>query len=200
VHLLYVLDKTVRNSRLGKETEERYLDYIKGYLTPYYAAKVGQDIQTAYLDSYDEYGQSLFDRYILFADHWVQDTDYRDIDTGQMYDRAILNKELEKIEKPAEIANPKDFRHEVVNFALRYQAGHEGRNPSWTAYEKLKRVIQATMFSKTQDLLPVISFTGKGNKEDAKKHEAFVARMVETGYTERQVRRLVEWHQRVVTS
>jgi serine protein kinase len=200
VHLLYVLEKTVTNGRLPKDTETRYLDYVKEYLVPYYATKVGQDIQTAYLDSYNEYGQSLFDRYIVFADHWVQDNDYRDVDTGQMFDRNILNKELEKIEKPAEIANPKDFRHEVVNYALRYQAKHDGKNPDLTAYEKLKRVIQATMFSKTQDLLPVISFTGKGNKEDQSKHDAFVARMMEIGYTERQVRRIVDWHMRVQNS
>ena len=200
VHLLYVLEKTIESSRLTKETHERYMEYVKSYLVPYYASKVGQDIQTAYLDSYDEYGQSLFDRYIVFADHWVQDNDYRDVDTGQMFDRDILNKELEKIEKPAEIANPKDFRHEIVNYALRYQATHGGKNPAWTSYEKLRRVVQATMFSKTQDLLPVISFTGKGNKDDQKKHDAFVARMVELGYTERQVRRIVDWHMRVVNS
>jgi serine protein kinase len=53
------------------------------------------------------------------------------------------------------------------------------------------------MFSKTQDLLPVISFTGQGNKADKDKHQSFVDRMVELGYTERQVRRIVEWHSRV---
>jgi serine protein kinase len=200
VHLLYVLEKTVSKSRLSQETERTYMDYIKEYLTPYYAKKVGKDIQTAYLDSYDEFGQSMFDRYIVFADHWVQDNDYRDVDTGQMYDRTTLNKELEKIEKPAEIANPKDFRHEVVNYALRHQAKNDGANPKWTAYEKLRRVIENTMFSKTKDLLPVISFNGQGNKEDKSKHESFIARMMEMGYTERQTRRLVEWHLRTSMS
>lgn len=200
VHLLYVLEKTVAHSRFPKDTTEKYLEYIKEYLIPYYAAKVGKDIQTAYLDSYDEFGQALFDRYIVFADHWVQDNDYRDVDTGQMFDRELLNKELEKIEKPAEISNPKDFRHEIVNFALRHQATHGGSNPKWTSYEKLKRVIESTMFAKTQDLLPVISFTGQGNKSDKKKHDSFVLRMQELGYTERQVRRIVEWHMRVVNS
>lgn len=197
VHLLYVIEKTVGRSRLPTEIKEKYLDYLKAYLVPYYAHKVGKDIQTAYLDSYQEFGQSLFDRYIMFADHWVQDNDYRDVDTGQMFNREALDKELQKVEKPAEIANPKDFRHEVVNFALRYQASHAGRNPNWASYEKLRKVIEATMFSKTQDLLPVISFTGQGNKEDKTKHESFVARMVELGYTERQVKRVVEWHMRV---
>ncbi len=200
VHLLYVLERTIEKGRMPKETAEKYLDYIKEYLVPYYAQKVGKDIQTAYLDSYQEYGQSLFDRYIMFADHWVQDNDYRDVDTGQMFDREALNKELEKIEKPAEIANPKDFRHEVVNFALRYQARHDGKNPEWTAYEKLRRVIEATMFSKTQDLLPVISFSGQGNKEDKTKHESFINRMIELGYTERQTRRITEWHLRIINS
>jgi len=198
VHLLYVLEKTILKSRLPVDTADKYLTYIKDYLSPDYAVKVGKDIQTAYLDSYQEFGQSLFDRYILFADHWIQDNDYRDPDTGQMFDRSMLNKELEHIEKQAEIANPKDFRHEVVNFALRYQAQNGGKNPSWTAYEKLRRVIENTMFSKTQDLLPVISFTGQGKKEDKKKHESFVNRMMELGYTERQVRRVVEWHMRTL--
>jgi len=200
VHLLYVLEKTVESSRLPEATVEKYLEYIKGYLVPYYAHKVGKDIQTAYLDSYSEYGQSMFDRYIMIADHWVQDTDYRDPDTGHMFNREALNKELEKIEKPAEISNPKDFRHEVVNYALRHQAKHDGANPKWTAYEKLRRVIEATMFSKTKDLLPVISFNGQGNSDDKKKHESFVNRMVELGYTERQVRRLTDWHLRVSQS
>ena len=200
VHLLYVLEKTIKKERLADEKEEIYLDFLKSHLAPEYAKQVGKDIQTAYLDSYDEYGQSLFDRYIVFADHWVQDNDYRDPDTGQMFDRRALNNELEKLEKAAGIANPKDFRHEVVNFALRYQAGHQGQNPGWKGYEKLRQVIEHTMFSKTEDLLPVISFQGTGSSGDKKKHKAFVERLVSMGYTERQVRRLCEWHLRVVKS
>jgi predicted Ser/Thr protein kinase len=200
VHLLYVLEKTVNASRLPKDTQEKYLDYIKEYLIPYYAKKVEQDIQAAFLDSYDEFGQAMFDRYVMFADHWVQDNDYRDVDTGQMFNREGLNKELEKIEKPAEIANPKDFRHEVVNFCLRKQAKNDGKNPDWKSYEKLKRVIESSMFSKTQDLLPVISFSGQGNKSDKKKHDSFVERMKELGYTERQTRRVTEWQVRVKNS
>lgn len=200
VHLLYILEKTVTKSRLSQDLVDAYLVYIKDYLVPDYAKKVGKDIQTAYLDSYQEFGQSLFDRYILFADHWIQDNDYRDADTGQLFDREALNAELESIEKPAEISNPKDFRHEIVNFALRHQARHDGKNPAWTAYEKLRRVIEANMFSKTQDLLPVISFTGHGKNSDKSKHESFVNRMKELGYTERQVRRVTEWHMRVLKS
>lgn len=200
VHMLYILEKTVLKQRYPDDLKNKYIAYIKQYLATDYLKKVEKDIQTAYLDSYGEYGQSLFDRYILFADYWIQDNNYRDPDTNQMFDRQTLNKELEKVEKPAEISNPKDFRHEIVNFALRYRAQHGGKNPDWTSYEKLRRVIEVNMFSKTQDLLPVISFTGQGNKEDKSKHESFVKRMQELGYTERQVRRIVEWQTRAMKS
>ena len=54
----------------------------------------------------------------------------KDADTGQLLNRELLNQELTKIEKPAGIANPKDFRNEVVKFALRARATHGGKNPS----------------------------------------------------------------------
>ena len=47
-----------------------------------------------------------------------------------MFDRGSLNAELEKIEKPAGIANPKDFRNEIVNFVLRARANNAGNNPA----------------------------------------------------------------------
>ena len=94
-----------------------------------YAEFIGKEIQTAYLESYSEYGQNIFDRYVTYADYWIQDHEYRDTDTGEVFDRGSLNAELEKIEKPAGIANPKDFRNEIVNFVLRARAGNAGQEP-----------------------------------------------------------------------
>jgi serine protein kinase len=169
---------------------------ILEHLKVEYISLVSKDIQTAYLDSYNEYGQASFDRYILLADHWIQDNEFRDPDTGQMFNRDDLDGELSRLEKPAGISNPKDFRHEVVNFALRHKASNKGKNPSWQAYEKLKRVIEKAMFDKTEDLLPVISFSGQRTKEESSKHDAFVRRMMDKGYTAKQTKKLVEWHLR----
>ena len=197
VHLLRVLEDTVEKSQFDPDTETKYEDIIDTFLKTNYAEYIGNEIQVSYLESYSEYGQNLFDRYIEFADHWVQDKDYRDPDTGEMFNHETLNAELEKIEKPADLANPKDFRGEVVNFALRVRASNDGKNPDWTSYEKLKVVIQKKMFASTEDLLPVISFGNKGSKDDEDKHNQFVERMRERGYTERQIRLLVEWFIRV---
>ncbi len=181
VHLMYVLEQRILREQLPEETQRRYLEFIKAWLAPRYAEFIGKEIQTAYLESYSEYGQNIFDRYVTFADYWIQDEDYRDPETGESFDRGALNTELEKIEKPAGIANPKDFRNEIVNFVLRARAQHSGKNPKWTSYEKLREVIEKKMFSSTEDLLPVISFNAKASAEDKKKHENFVGRMVEKG-------------------
>jgi len=197
VHLLYVLEQQIEREQFPPEVRERYLGFIKEYLAPRYVDFIGKEIQTAYLESYTEYGQNIFDRYVTFADFWIQDQEYRDPDTGEILDREALNQELEKIEKPAGISNPKDFRNEVVNFVLRARANNHGRNPAWNSYEKLRSVIEQKMFSNTEDLLPVISFNPKASAADQKKHQDFVSRMIERGYTEKQVRLLSEWYLRV---
>ncbi|MAZ89415.1 MAG: PrkA family serine protein kinase [Cellvibrionaceae bacterium] len=197
VHLLYVLEQQIEQEQFQPELQEAYLSFIKEYLAPHYVEFIGKEIQTAYLESYTEYGQNIFDRYVTYADFWIQDQEFRDPETGEILNRNALNEELEKIEKPAGISNPKDFRNEIVNFVLRARANNNGKNPVWNSYEKLRTVIEKKMFSNTEDLLPVISFNAKASENDQKKHQDFVARMVERGYTEKQVRLLSEWYLRV---
>ncbi|HYE35895.1 PrkA family serine protein kinase [Methylocaldum sp.] len=197
VHLLYTLEQQIPQEQFPPEVQERYLRFIKEFLVPRYVDFIGKEVQTAYLESYSEYGQNIFDRYVTYADYWIQDQEYRDPDTGESFDRRALNEELEKIEKPAGISNPKDFRNEVVNFVLRARAKNSGKNPAWTSYEKLRAVIEKKMFANTEELLPVISFNAKASVDDQKKHEEFVNRMVHKGYTPKQVRLLCEWYLRV---
>ena len=197
VHLLYVLEQQIEQEQYSEDIRNTYLSFIKEFLAPRYVEFIGKEIQTAYLESYAEYGQNIFDRYVTYADFWIQDQEYRDPETGEILNRASLNEELEQIEKPAGISSPKDFRNEIVSFVLRARPNYGGKNPAWNSYEKLRTVIEKKMFSNTEDLLPVISFNAKSSANDQKKHQDFVERMVERGYTEKQVRLLSEWYLRV---
>jgi len=193
IHLMYVLEQQILQEQFSQEEEEIRIGFIKGELQPRYAEFLEDELQKAYLESYHDYGQNLFDRYIQLAGFWIQDKDYRDDDTGTMFDRDTLNDELEKIEKPAGISNPKDFRNEVVMFVLRASQNNSGKNPDWTSYQKLRDVIEKKMFANTEELLPVISFQEKSTTDEQDKHDDFVSRMMKKGYTEKQVRRLVDW-------
>jgi len=199
VHLMLTLESALKREQYSEEVETKYLSYIKDFLSKEYKDYIENEIQTAYLESYTDYGQNLFDRYIAYADHWMQEIDFKDPDTGNLFNREVLNNELEKIEKAALISNPKDFRNEVVNFVLRQKAT-KGKPVLWTSYEKLKKVIEKKMFSQVADLLPVISFGAKASAEEQKKHGEFVDRMKIKGYTERQTRRLVDWYMRIQKS
>lgn len=196
VHLFYILENEILKMQMPRETEQFYLNIIKSVLASKYSEFIGEEIQKAYVDSYQEYGQNLFERYITYADHWCQDNDFRDPETGEQFDRAALNEELEKIEKPAGIANPKDFRNDIVQFYLRHKAKN-GESPKWDSYEKVRNVIEKRIFSKTEDLIPVISFSTKASKDEEKKHSEFINRMAERGYTRKQIKLLTDWYLRV---
>lgn len=196
IHLMYILEKQIEAEQFPSDVEEKYLSYLKGIIFEKYATFISNELQKAYLESYSDYGQNIFDRYILQADYWIQNNDFRDPDTGEQWDRNALNTELEKLEKLAGVVNEKDFRNEVVNFVLRAKANNNGNNPKWTSYEKLRQVIEKKMFANTEDLLPVITFGQKKNKEEQKKHSDFIERMEEKGYTRKQVELVVSWYLR----
>lgn len=191
VHLLLELEKDILSDDIPENLKNERLAHLK-HLKHEYLYMLEKEIQIAYLDSYYEYGQHLFDRYILYADYWLSDETYRD-SMGLLMDRSKLNQELEKIEKPARIGNAKDFRHEVVGHCLRYQAKNGGKNPKWTEYEKLKEVIESNVFSSTEELLPLLSLTKQGTKEETDKISNFLKKMEEQGYTKKQVSLLIEW-------
>lgn len=197
VHLIDILRDQVEKEQFPKETEDRLISYIEKNLAVPYVEFLSLEIQRAYLETYDDYGQNVFDRYITLADHWLQDQDFRDPDTREMFDRRALNLELEKIEKQAHVDNPKDFRNEVVGFVLRARANNKGKTPNWKGYAKLRDVIEKTMFNSTTDILPIITFNVKDSAENDGKHKKFVDRMMAKGYTAKQVRLSVDWWTRV---
>ncbi len=57
-----VLEQQIEREQFPQEQAERYLEFLKGYLIPKYAEFIGKEIQTAYLESYSEYGQNIFDQ------------------------------------------------------------------------------------------------------------------------------------------
>jgi serine protein kinase len=198
VHLLYVLEQQIEQEQCRRNWNSAICAYLKEYLAPHYAEFIGKEIQTAYLESYSEYGQNIFDRYVSFADIWIQDQEYRDSDTGEILDRGQLNLELEKIEKPAGISQPEGLPSTRWSTSCCVPApNNQGKNPAWTSYEKAASGDrEERMFSSTEDLLPVISFNAKASSDEQKKHQDFVQRMVAKGYTDKQVRLLAEWYLR----
>src|SRR5208337_2637837 len=98
VHLMYMLEQSIKREQFPDEGEKKLIAFIKAELAPRYAEFIGNEIQKAYLESYGDYGQNLFDRYVALADAWIEDADFKDPDTGTLMSRDELNGELTKIE------------------------------------------------------------------------------------------------------
>lgn len=200
VHLMYVLEKAIDREQFPEAETKRLKNIIKEIIAPKYAELLGKEIQTAYVESYNDFGQNMFDSYVSWADAWIEEVDYKNPDTGQVMNRNWLDTEMSKIEKPSGISNPKDFRNEIVKFCLRARAANGGKNPDWKSFEKVREVIQKKMFGAIEDMLPIISFGNKTDSETQKKHSDFIDRMKTRGYTEKQIRRLTEWFLRIRSS
>ncbi|AVH84959.1 hypothetical protein RsoM2USA_30 [Ralstonia phage RsoM2USA] len=192
VHLMAVLKNAIIKEQFPQEREQELLNLVNQGAERYIEF-IEKELRIAFLESYSDYGQTMFDRYVQLADAWIRDDELRDEATGQLYDRGQLNAELEKIEKPAGIVNPKDFRGEIVNHVLRHRAANKGEAPRWDSFQKIRDVIEKRIFASTEELIPVISFTTKGSKDDQRKHDEFVVRMKQKGYTEKQTQLLVQW-------
>ncbi len=192
LQLMLVLNREIELERFAPETEETYKALVKE-MTQRYLEDVQKDIQKAFIENSEDYCQNMFERYLSLADAWLQDIQFKDGNSGSTMNKAEVDAELSKIEKPAGITNPKDFRSEVNSYVLRVRANNGGKMPRWNSFEKIKQVIEAKMSSSLDELLPVIAFDTKKEAKLQKDHESFVDRMVSLGYTKRQVRRVVEW-------
>lgn len=191
--LLLILNQRVKQEQLSKDEEDSLLAIIDTLYKDFYK-HLDKSIKSAYIESYDEHGQTIFDRYITYSDHWLNEDDYRDATSNMSMTPAELNKFLEEVEVPANVSNVKDFRNEVVKFSLRYRAQNGNKNPKWTSYNKIKEVIEAKIFSNMDDMIPIISSQPQATANEQKHHTDFVKRMMKNGYTERQVRVLADWY------
>jgi serine protein kinase len=193
VDLMYVIEDAIKKEAMPEEKSKTYMNFIKEWLHKRYFEFLEKELRAAYLDSFSAFGQNMFERYVLFAEAWISDEQCRDPETHTLLNREALNARLEEIEKPAGIVNAKDFRNEIVNFVLRYKAKHESHAPRWNEYEKIKVVLEKRMFSATENIMPVVSFGQKQDKETEEKHGQFLKRMIENGYTVNQCKILVSW-------
>jgi serine protein kinase len=193
VHLINIITSQIKKQNYDNETKTLYMNIIQ-YEAEEYRKFLEREIKKAYLESYDDYGQNIFDRYVTYAELWLEDEDYRNPDTNELIPAERLEDYLSEIEIPSGLGGAKEFRNEVVKFCYKYRAKHGGKNPSWSSYSKMREVIEKKIFANTDELLPIISFSTKASRKEEKKHEEFVSRMMKNGYTKKQVKLLCDWY------
>ncbi len=112
VHLFYVLEQQIEREQFPQEQAERYLEFPRLTRSRNMPSLSAKRSRRPTLNPIPNMGKTFSTVMLPTRISGSQDQEYRDPDTGQLFDRESLNAELEKIEKPAGISNPKDFRRD----------------------------------------------------------------------------------------
>ncbi len=183
------------SEKIRSEDRDRYIALVDGPVKDQYLRFIDREIRTAALEGADAYGQAKFDRYIEWAEAWLDESSYIDPETTDALSRDDLNRLMtDEIEKPAGISNNEKFRESVVRYVLQFRNRNNGANPDWKSYQKFRDVMEKIIFSKT-DALEIASFGPKKTEKEKKDHQDFLERMMAGGRTEKMVRREVQWWQ-----
>jgi serine protein kinase len=162
----------------GEKLEKEYYELFEEHL------------QQAYLPEFDEGAQAKFDLYVEKADFWCDKHAgqyFREQGSGIEIDKDEVDKDLSKLEKALGIANPKEFRSEIVDLVLRHRGKHEGKNPRWDANPRFKKLIGKTQLAQIKDLIPFMADpTGRSDREK-QKIDGFLDTMRTLGYSKNQV-------------
>ncbi len=177
-------------SLAAPDTAVKLLSYVD-LLQDKYLDTVEMDLEEAYIGGQSKYGQMLFERYISMADAWNDENDYVDPDSGDRFNNTMLDNQLKKIEVAAELSNAKDFRKEIVMYAIRHKAD-KGKYPNWRDYQKIYTVLKKTLLVDFKKFVPVIVNNASLNSdEDKKRLESFMENLRKKGYTDYMIRRVV---------
>ena len=172
----------VREADLAEDVKKLYLEFLQDTLHKVYLELLEKDITRAFIYSYKEQAETLFQNYLDHAEAYVTKSKVRDPNTREELqpDEAFLKSIEEQI---AIIGSAADgFRQEVI--AYLWAATRRGERISYTAYEPLKEAIERKLMNSVRELSRIITKARTRDEEQQQKYAAMVQNLIEHGYPE----------------
>jgi serine protein kinase len=172
----------VREADLAEDVKKQYLEFLQDTLHKGYLELLEKDITKAFIYSYKEQAETLFQNYLDHAEAYVTKSKVRDPNTREELqpDEAFLKSIEEQI---AIIGSAADgFRQEVI--AYLWAATRRGERISYIAYEPLKEAIERKLMNSVRELSRIITKARTRDEEQQQKYDAMVKNLIENGYSE----------------
>ena len=197
IDIISVLQKKVqKDPSIGSEDKSEYQEYLTE-IKQRYLNQVDRELRKAAMESFESQGQSLFDRYIYYAELWADnDFDHPDPDSGRPITRDDIENELKRIEGPAGVADPKEFRYEMTRFVSKRREKNNGENPHWKESQRIKDVIESKLIKQAGDITELFSDQPASTQEGEDERNKAVKRLEERGYTTSQIRKIASVHRK----
>lgn len=172
--------KSVKELDIAIEDKKKYLGFIQDTIRKEYNKILEKEITKAFIHSFREQAESLFDNYIDNAEAFVNKCKIKDTSTGEE-----LNPDEEfmrSIEEQIGVSenSSKGFRADVTSYM--FYLVRNGSKIDYSSYEPLKEAIEKKLMASVKDLSRIITKSRVRDSEQAEKYNSMVEEMQSNGY------------------
>jgi serine protein kinase len=182
INVREALISMTKEADLPDDTRKQFLEFLQDTLHKEYLDLLEKEITRAFVYSYQEQAESLFQNYLDHAEAYVNKTKVRDRNTKEELppDEGFLKSIEEQI---AIIGSAADgFRQEVI--AYLWASSRRGEKISYRSYEPLKEAIEKKLMTSVRDISRIITKARTRDEDQSEKYGAMVKNMLENGYCE----------------
>lgn len=172
--------KSIKELDISIEEKKKYLGFVQDTIRKEYNKILEKEITKAFIHSFKEQAESLFNNYIDNAEAFVNKTKIKDASTGEELnpDEEFMRNIEEKI--GVSEASCKGFRADVTSYM--FYLVRNGGEIDYTSYEPLKEAIEKKLLASVKDLSRIVTKARVRNKEQTEKYNAMVEELKSKGY------------------
>jgi serine protein kinase len=170
----------VKSGDLPEETKGHYLEILRDVIHKDYLEILEKEITKAFVYSYQEQAETLFQNYLDHAEAYVTKKKLKDSRTSEELepDEAFLKSIEEQI---AIIGTAADgFRQEVI--AYLWSIGRRGEKIGYESYEPLKEAVERKLMTSVRDVSRIITKARTRDSEQQQKYDTMVEQLIANGY------------------
>lgn len=182
INVREALINMVKDQDIADDTRKQYLEFLQDTIHKEYLEILEKEITKAFVYSYQEQADALFQNYLDHAEAYVNKTKVKDRNTREELhpDEGFLKSVEEQI---AIIGSAADgFRQEVI--AYLWAAMRRKEMVSYQSYEPLKEAIEKKLMSSVRDISRVITKARTRDEEQGSKYDSMVKNLLDHGYCE----------------
>jgi serine protein kinase len=169
-----------KEADIPDDARKQYLDFLQDVLHKEYLEMLEKEITRAFVYSYKEQAESLFQNYLDHAEAYVNKTKVKDPNTKEELqpDEGFLKSIEEQIAIIGSAAE--GFRQEVI--AYLWAASRRGTTISYTSYEPLKEAIEKKLMTSVRDISRIVTKARTRDESQTDKYNVMVENLLANGY------------------
>jgi len=172
--------KSIKELDISEEDRKKYLGFVQNVIRKEYNKVLEKEITKAFIQSYREQAETLFNNYLDNAEAFVNKTKIKDKSTGEELNPD--EKFMRSIEEQIGISesSAKGFRMDVTSYM--FYVVRNGGSIVYDAYEPLKEAIEKKLTASVKELSRIITKSRVRDKEQNEKYNSMVEEMKRNGY------------------